>query len=156
MQLLRRLLYPLALLIPLIAFAEPSRLEGRWRLDPTRSTPLDGWTAWDLVITTDGSSVNLKYDMQLIKGFFRVAQRHMAVYPAKTAETPVRAAWLDGGRTLRVEAEMPLEISQGETSMRIYSEYRLLEGDGALLLIELHAARPRPLVYRFTKVTTEK
>jgi len=32
----------------------------------------------------------------------------------------------------------------------------LLEGDQALLLIELHAARPRPLVYRFTKVTAEE
>jgi len=40
--------------------------------------------------------------------------------------------------------------------MRLYSEYRLVEGDRELLLIELHSSRPRPLVYRFTKITAEK
>jgi hypothetical protein len=39
--------------------------------------------------------------------------------------------------------------------MRIYSEYRLLEGDQTLLLIELHSSRSRPLVYRFTRVPEE-
>jgi len=79
----------------------------------------------------------------------------MAVYaqPKKSARTV--ASWLDGGRTLRVEAQVPLEISQGETTMRLYSEYRLLEGDETLLLIELHSTRSRPLVYRFTKVPAE-
>ena len=68
----------------------------------------------------------------------------------------MRASWLDQNRTLRVEADTPIEISQGTASMRITSEYRLLEGDSALLLIELHSSRPRPLVYRFNKVTAEK
>ena len=40
--------------------------------------------------------------------------------------------------------------------MRLYSEYRLLEGDRDLVLIELHSSRPRPLVYHFTKVLPEK
>jgi hypothetical protein len=79
----------------------------------------------------------------------------MAVYaqPKKRARTT--AAWVDGGRTLRVEAQVPLEVSQGETVMRLYAEYRLLEGDQALVLIELHSSRTRPLVYRFTKVPEE-
>lgn len=154
-----------------LAQAAPADFAGRWRLDPTRSTALDGWHAWDLVITTDGSRVTLRHDMtwrttrhsaantfdtaapSAVKDFFRVEQRHMALYPAKGGTTKVRAEWIDGGRTLRTEALTPIEISQGEATMRITSEYRLVEGDAALLLIELHSSRPRPLVYRFTKVS---
>lgn len=162
----------LALALPLAAFAA-SPLEGRWRLDPKRSTALDGWNQWDLVITTDGTRVALQHDMQwrttkhsatntvdtaaptALEKFFRVEQRHMALYPEKGGVTPVRAAWLDAGRTLRVEADTPVEISQGQATMRIYSEYRVLEGEKSLVLIELHSSRPQPLVYRFNKVSPE-
>ncbi len=172
MRSLRRLLPLLAFLLPALAVtAATSPFEGRWRLDKARSTAIDGWSTWDLVISTDGPRVSLRYEMQwyatkvsatntvdtahptTIPDFFRVDQRHMAVYPIKGQGTPVRAAWIDGGRTLRVEAEPTLETSQGNAVMRIYSEYRLVEGDRELLLIELHSSRPRPLIYRFTKVT---
>jgi hypothetical protein len=151
-----------------------SPLEGRWRLDKTRSTALDGWHEWDLVIAIVDGQVSLRHDMRWgrtqfsatnvlslgqpasLPDFFRVEQRHMALYPAKGAAATVRTAWLDGERTLRVEADVPLEISQGQAVMRLYSEYRLLEGDRDLVLIELHSSRPRPLVYRFTKVSREK
>jgi len=163
----------LLLILPLSAIAA-SPFEGRWRLDRTRSTAVDGWSEWDLIISVDGSRVNLRYDMDwhttkfsavntvdtaqpvTLANFFRVEQRHMALYPAKGQPTPVRAAWLDAGRTLRVEADASIEISQGQAVMRIYSEYRLVEGDRELLLIELHSSRPRPLVYRFTKISEEK
>lgn len=168
---LPRLLLTLCFLLPLAAQADPTAFVGRWRLDPARSTALDGWHAWDLVISVDGSRVKLGYDMRwgrtqpsvanlldtahpvTLPDFFRVEQRHMALYPAKASETTVTASWLDAGRTLRTEAVTPIEISQGQATMRIYSEYRLIEGDRELLLIELHSSRPRPLVYRFTKVT---
>ena len=167
------LLIWLFLIVPLGALANPASFEGRWRLDPARSSALDGWTAWDLVISTNGSQVSLQHDMQWrstkrtetntvdtlrpvsLKNFFRVEQRHMAVYPETNSETPVTARWLDEGRTLRIEAETPLEISQGRATLRIYGEYRLLEASTALLLIELHSTRPRPLVYYFTKVIPE-
>ena len=163
----------LLLLLPLTAFAA-SPLEGRWRLDRTRSTALDGWHEWDLVISLTGTQVGLQHDMKwgqtkfsatntvdtahpvTLPAFFRVEQRHMALYPAKDGTTPVRAAWLDDGRTLRVEADTPIEISQGQAIMRIYSEYRLVEGDAALTLIELHSSRPQPLVYHFNRVKEEK
>ena len=163
----------LFLLVPIGALANSGSFEGRWRLDPARSSALDGWTAWDLVISTHDSQVSLRHDMHWrstkrsetntvdtlrpvsIKNFFRVEQRHMALYPESNAETPVTARWLDEGRTLRIEAETPLEISQGRATLRIYGEYRLLEGNAALLLIELHSSRPRPLVYYFTKVIPE-
>jgi hypothetical protein len=163
----------LLLLLPLAALAATSPLEGRWRLDRTRSTALDGWHEWDLVITVTGTQVSLQHDMKwgktdfsatntvdtahpvTLPAFFRVEQRHMALYPAKGQPTPVRAAWLDAGRTLRVEADTPIEISQGQAVMRIYSEYRLVEGDQELQLIELHSSRPRPLIYQFVKVPAE-
>ena len=166
-------LFLLLVLSPLIASAA-SPFTGTWRLDPARSTALDGWTALDLVITTDGSRVSLRHDMQLRRtrhsatntvdtaaptvapDYFRVEQRHMALYPAKGGTTAVRATWLDGGRTLRLEADTPIEISQGQATMRIYQEFRLVEGDDALVLIELHNSRPSPLVYRFNRVTETK
>jgi len=169
---LLKLLLGLALL-PLAALAADPPINGRWRMDPTRSTALDGWSTADLVITTYGTKIGFVYDMTwhatkatlsqavdtaqatAVTNFFRIDQRHMAVYARPTKAAQVTATWLDGGRTLRVEAQVPLEISQGNTTMRLYQEYRLLEGGNELVLIELHHTRSRPLVYRFTKVPAE-
>lgn len=164
----------LLLVLPLAAWAANPALAGRWRLDPKRSTALDGWTAWDLVVSLEGTSVDLRHDMQwratkltstntldtakptTVQNFFRVEQRHMALYQVRGALTPVRAEWLDGERTLRVEATPQIEGSQGTGPMRIYQELRLIDGDQELLLIELHSTRGKPFVYRFTKVIGEK
>ena len=169
---LLKLLLGLALL-PLAALAGDPAINGRWRMDTTRSTALDGWSTADVVITTDGSKVGFRYDMTWhatkvtasqavdtaqavgITNFFRIDQRHMAVYARPTEAAHVTATWIDGGRTLRIEAQVPLEISQGNTTMRLYQEYRLLEGGNDLVLIELHSTRSKPLVYRFTKVPAE-
>ena len=51
---------------------------------------------------------------------------------------------------------MLVEISQGNATMRISQELRLIEGEDELLLVELHSSRARPLVYRFTKIKEEK
>jgi len=160
--------------LPLAAWAANPALAGRWRLDTKRSSALDGWTAWDLVVALDGTRVDLRHDMQWrstkltatntadtarptnVKDFFRVEQRHMALYPVRGAETPVKAEWLDGERTLRVEAVVPVETSQATVPMRIYQELRLIEGDRELLVVELHSTRSKPLVYRFIKVIGEK
>jgi hypothetical protein len=172
MKRIRRTSWVFLLWLPLLAVAA-NPFEGRWRLDPAQSTALDGWTAMDLVVQLDGPKISLRHDMTWratkvsatnvvsttapveIANFFRIDQRHMAVYaqPKKTARAT--AEWLDAERTLRVEALVPVEISQGETTMRIYAEYRLLEGENALLLVELHSTRSRPLVYRFTKVPAD-
>ena len=157
-----------------MATAASHPFAGRWRLDSAQSSALDGWNAWDLVISVAEQRVSLQHDMQwrstrrsatnvvdtaaptVLTNYFRVEQRHMALYPEKGGTTPVTAAWIDAGRTLRVEAETPVETSQGGATMRIYSEYRLLEGDDRLLLIELHRSRPQPLVYRFNRVVEAK
>ena len=160
-------------LLPLAARSSDESLVGRWRLDTARSTALDGWSTADVVIALDGSKVTLRYDMTWhatnvtasntvdtaaaadIANFFRIDQRHMAVYARPKEAAHVQASWIDAGCTLRVEAQVPVETSQGNTTMRLYDEYRLLEGGNELLLIELHSTRDRPLVYHFTKVPAE-
>ena len=160
-------------LLPLAALAADPDCNGRWRLEVADSSALDGWTAMDLVIRTDGSKVELRYDAVWrntresatdtvdtaapveIPHYFRIDQRHMAVYARPEAPARVTAVWLDAGRTLRVEATVPLEISQGNVTMRLYDEFRFLEGGQELVLIELHSTRTRPLVYRFRRVAGE-
>lgn len=161
-----------ALVLAAMASANPA-LEGRWRLDPAVSTALDGWQKMDLAVDLDGSKVALAYTMQWrstihkavnvldtsapveLKDFFRVEQRHMAVYPAKHGVTKAAAEWIDDGRTLRTEVLTPVEVSQGDVIMRITTEYRVSELGDRLTVIELHSSRNRPLVYVFNKVTEE-
>ncbi|EDY81435.1 hypothetical protein VDG1235_1053 [Verrucomicrobiia bacterium DG1235] len=163
----------LAFLFPIAAFASNPDFSGRWRLDKERSSALDGWTAMDLVISQDGSKIEIAHDMRWrssrvlesnvfdtegpveIENYFRVDQRHMAVYAPKQSVTPVSANWIDEGSTLRVEAEVPVEVSQGTATIRIYSEYRVGEGGETLTLIELHSTRNNPLVYRFRKLASD-
>jgi hypothetical protein len=166
-----KFLFALALM-PLALAAADSPFNGRWRLDVARSTALDGWSTLDLVIEVQGPKVSLRHDLTWhatkvtatnvvdtaepadLRNFFRLDQRHMAVYARPKETAHAVATWIDDGRTLRVEARVPLETSQGNTTMRIYDEYRLLEGGNDLVLIELHNTRSRPLVYRFTRVTS--
>jgi hypothetical protein len=161
-----------ALVLTVLASANPA-LEGRWRLDPTVSTALDGWQKMDLAVDLDGSKVAIAYIMQWrstihkavnlldtsapveLKDFFRVEQRHMAVYPAKHGVTKATAGWIDDGRTLRTEVHTPVEVSQGDVIMRITTEYRVSELGDKLTVIELHSSRNRPLVYVLNRVTEE-
>lgn len=156
----------------LVYGSEPG-LAGRWRLDPARSTALDGWSTAELVVTIDGPRVQIRHDMTWrstkvnavntldtarpadLPDYFRIDQRHMAVYAPSGKTSHVTATWIDAGRTLKVEALIPVEVSQGDATLRTYSEYRLMEGGDALMLIELQNSRPRPLVYHFTRVKEE-
>lgn len=158
-------------LVPEVS-ANPA-LNGRWRFEPTLSSALDGWHKMEIVIDIQGNAVKITYDMLWIrsnvletntfdttqtlelKNFFRISQRHMAVYPAKDGITKATASWLDEGRTLRTEVFTPVEVSQGVVTMRITSEYRVSETGDMLTLIELHSSRSRPLVYVFKKVPVE-
>ena len=160
----------LSLLLPLAASAAKSDFNGRWALLPERSSALDGYTNMHLVLKVDGETVDITHDMRWrstrvvetnsvntrkvvqIPNFFRIEQRHMAVYPPKDALTPVSAEWLDEGRTLRVEAMVPVEISQGTATIRLYSEFRIGVSGDTLTLMELHSTRNNPLVYRFKKL----
>ena len=161
-----------ALGLTVMATANPA-LAGHWQLDTTQSTALDGWNKMDLTIGLDGSKVSVDYRMQwratvheatnvfdtdtpvALDEFFRVEQRHMAVYPAKHGVTKAVAKWIDGDKTLLTEALTPVEVSQGDVMMRITTEYRVSETGDRLTVIELHSSRNRPLVYVFNKVIGE-
>jgi hypothetical protein len=154
------------------AVANPD-LEGRWRLDTERSSPLSGWHAMDLVIAVDGDQIDITHHMRwrhtrvsktnavdvsapvVSDGFFRVEARHMAVYPTKGGTSETTAEWIDEDRTLRTETHTSVEVSQGDVPLRITSEYRIGEGAETLTLIELRSSRPRPLVYFLRKVNEE-
>lgn len=171
--LLLKCLMTVGLLFPIIVSASNPYFEGRWRLDTERSTALDGWTAMDLILKVDGDKVAIEHDMRWrttrvletntvntrkpvsISNFFRIEQRHMAVYPPKKSKSKVSAEWLDDNRTLRVETTIPVEVSQGDATMRLYYEYRLGVGNDTLTLIELHSTRNSPLVYRFRKLPSD-
>jgi len=162
----------IALLFSTLSFATPD-INGRWRLDIELSTALDGWHAADLVIAQTGTKISIDHHMKwrttlfdatngydtaapvVMSDFFRIEQRHMAVYPAKDSHTHATATWIDQGRTLRLEIDTTVEVSQGDVEMRIYQEYRVSELGDILTLIELHSSRNRPLVYVFKKVIEE-
>lgn len=162
----------MALLLTTITFASP-QFNGRWRLDTKLSTALDGWHTADLVIDVSGTKISIDHQMRWrttlfdatnvydtakpveMHDFFRIEQRHMAVYPAKGGHTHANAKWIDAGRTLRLDIDTTVEVSQGDVEMRIYKEYRVSEMSDTLTLIELHSSRNRPLVYVFKKVTEE-
>jgi len=166
-------LFLLGALAPAFAGEGNPAFNGRWELVPARSAALDGWNNIHLIITVDGDRVDITHDMRWrstrvvethsvvagetveVPDYFRVEQRHMAVYPERDAVSAVSAQWLDAGRTLKVIAHVPVEISQGETIMRIDSEYRLGEGGDTLTVIELHSTRNTPLVYRFRKLPAD-
>ena len=170
---MKALLFSLILLgglIPVISYAEDSEFDGRWELVPERSSSLDGWTSMNFILEVKGDQIDITYDMHWrsthvvatnsvntmktvkVPNFFRVEQRHMAVYPKKDSISPVSAEWLDNGRTIKVIAMVPVEVSQGESTIRIDSEFRLGAGDDRLTVIELHSTRNNPLVYRFKKL----
>ena len=154
------------------ASANPE-IVGDWQLDIDRSSALDGWQDMRLVISTQDTRVDIRHEMRwratryratntvdttksvASDNFFRVEQRHMAVYPTKGGVTHTTAEWIDNNRTLRTETHTPVEISQGDVIMRITSEYRIGEGGETLTVIELHSSRSRPLVYFFRKVEEE-
>jgi len=163
----------LILFLPFATAVANPDFNGRWRLLTDRSSALDGWTAMDLKFEVDGSEVAITHDMRWRstrvvetnivdtakpvrkKDFFRVEQRHMAVYPKKGATSQVSGHWLDDGQALRVEAIVPVETSQGNASIRIYSEYRMGVGGDSLTVIELRSSRNNPLVYRFKKLPAD-
>lgn len=162
-----------ALFLAALASANPN-LDGRWRLNPKYSSGLDGWSHMDMVFAQEGSQISITYDMRLrsihrsytnifdtakevaSEGFFRVEQRHMAVYGAKGGVSHSTAEWIDDDRTLRTETHTPVEISQGETNMRITCEYHIGEEGKKLTVIEIHSSRERPLIYFMYKVKEEE
>ena len=64
----------------------------------------------------------------------------------------MRAAWLDDGRTLRLDSNFVVTTQQGEKTINILSDYKVSLSGDVLTLIELRSARMQPFIYVFKRV----
>jgi len=149
--------------------AVPS-LAGKWKLDPARSSPLSYWQTIRLDFSIDGDKVRLvrtlgtgddsskeTYDLDMTKAdnvcplSWYAENRYMGVYIGGDKAMHIRPSWLDEGRTLRLDANMTVDVQQGSKTMNILSDYKLSANGAELTVIEIRGARTRPLVYVFTR-----
>lgn len=148
-----------------------SRFDGMWTLDTARSSAVDPWRALTLDLHVADDAVTIQRIWSGTRGargidsmhvttdgnvnrvpvLRWVDNRHLGVRIAPNALREVVAQWKDEGGTLGIEQWMTVITSQGETPLRIYSEYRLAPDGTTLHVMELRSTRPRPLHYVFTR-----
>ncbi|MBS0664436.1 MAG: hypothetical protein JSR48_14315 [Verrucomicrobia bacterium] len=176
---LRPTFLPLASLLILLVAASrlpaadaPSRLVGTWALDVARSTPIRPWDRLTVMIAVAGDTVTLTRhlawgadrkvdDVTTLKTDGRTITANPVAYWLDTWYTNVyiggdrkklvTGEWLDGGRVLKVEANLQLEAQQGDHPVHLYDEYRLSADGRTLRLYELRSTRDEPMVYLFTR-----
>jgi len=147
-------------------------LTGSWTIDRPNSTAIDPWRRIHLDITVAGDQVEISREVTTgrrnhtntyplvidqtvaVPIDWWTGNRHIGAYMGGDGTKKVRASWIDGGDTLRVEAHFVLETSQIETPVRTYTEYRLSEDGQRLTVLELRSSRERPIVYVFTRDDT--
>lgn len=154
-------------------YAQVGSFTGEWELEPERSSPIDPWRYLRLEIdqTSDAvtvrrawsynprrahtDSVTVPLDGKARDVWFPhyADSRHLGAYVPRDSTRSVRAWMEDEGETLIVESRQVLRVSQGESPVRIYSEYRLARDGETLHLLELRSTRPVPIHYRFHRVS---
>lgn len=159
------------LLLPLDAFAQsPTAFAGYWETDRDRSSALDPWRSIDMEISVAGDSVTIvrHYDAGRRKATETMAldtsvesqavetegwwdNRHIGAYLGNDNTQMVASEWLDDGRTLRLNVDLVLETSQGETPVRVYRELRLSDDGQRLTDLQLRSSRNLPVVRVYTK-----
>jgi hypothetical protein len=157
-----------------LSAAEPDArlLAGIWRYDTKHSTELSAWGALQLSITVDGPHVTLirkfeagrrKFDevtpldlsqtVNLVHIDWWPDNRHLGAYIGGDKTKKIHAELLDGGRMLRVNADLMLSTQQGDRAVNILSDYKVSANGAQLTLIELRSTRNEPIVYVFQRVT---
>jgi hypothetical protein len=152
--------------------ADASPFEGRWKLDPARSSSVRPWVNIALEITPKGKTVELKRTL-----FWTIAKQGTELLvvqpddhtvtdnPAKywfdsaynnayiggDHQQHIKAGWLDGGRILRLEITLSLEMQQGDYPVHIYREYRLSADHNTLKVYELRSTRDQALTFTYTR-----
>jgi len=140
---------------------------GTWTLVKSQSSAIDPWRRLRVSIDADRSDLTV---VRTWTGAYRVTSvdsvripidgarhevpipqwhdnRHIAVRPTVDSIKYVSAQWIDRGRTLAVETHMPVLTSQGETKIRMHSEYRIAPDGQRLDVLELRSSHPRPIHY---------
>jgi hypothetical protein len=156
------------------AVAAPSAgspLNGLWRLDPARSSALSFWRTFELKIATAGDQIVLTRTLasgnraheevfhldvtkpdNVVPVEWWADNRYMGLYMGGDGAKHVRAAWLDDGRTLRLDSNFVVTTQQGEKTINILSDYKVSLSGDVLTLIELRSARMQPFIYVFKRV----
>jgi hypothetical protein len=149
--------------------SEAAPHNGEWTLLTSESSAIDPWRRLRVSLDADQSTLTLMRTWTGAYGITSVDSvripidgehheisipqwpdnRHVAVRPTADSVKYVSARWLDRGRTLRTSTRIPVLTSQGETDIRIHSEYRIAPDGERLVVLELRSTRPRPIHYVF-------
>ncbi len=162
-----------ALLTVALGAAETSRLAGQWQIDLAQSTSIKPWERAELTIAVAGDAVEIVRRLQWGPDR-KVADTTRAVADGRTVtanpvehwldtwytnvyiggnkQKQVTAAWLDGGRVLKLESTLALEAQQGDYPVHVYTEYRLSPDGETLTQFELRSTRDQALVYVWRRV----
>ena len=149
------------------AAAQTAPLAGSWDIDPAAGTAIDPWSRIHLDITIDGDAITIGrtfsagrrvtsqvYPLKLgetvaVPVKWWAGNRHIGAYMGGDMTEKIRADWMDGGQTLKLESHYILSTSQGETPVRSTFEYRLSPDGRELTVIELRSSRNKPVVHVF-------
>jgi hypothetical protein len=149
--------------------SEAAPHNGEWTLLTSESSAIDPWRRLRVSLDADRSTLTLVRTWTGAYGITSVDSvripidgerheisipqwpdnRHIAVRPTADSVKYVSARWLDRGRTLQTSTRIPVLSSQGETDIRIHSEYRIAPDGERLVVLELRSTRPRPIHYVF-------
>lgn len=165
-----------ALLSLAAAAAETPRLAGHWTIDLAQSTAIKPWERAELTIAVAGNAVEIVRRLQWGPDR-KVADTTRAVADGRTVtanpvkhwldtwytnvyiggdrQKQVTAAWLDGGRVLKLESNLTLEAQQGDYPVHVYTEYRLSPDGNTLTQFELRSTRDQALVYVWRRQIAE-
>jgi hypothetical protein len=162
----------LFLLLGGLTAASASPIAGAWRINLERSTELSPWRTYELAIEVNGDDVTIKRKLawgrrvyedvtpinvatavNVVPAVFWPDNRHLGAYMGGDQNKRVSAAWLDGGRLLRLSTDLVLDTQQGSRDVNILSDYKVSTNGAQLTLTELRSTRNRPVVYIFERVT---
>ena len=171
---IKRLLVLLCWICPLgcALAAGASPFEGTWKLDPARSSSVRPWVSITLEIAAKGETLELHRALVWTPG--KLGSELLAVRPDDHTVThnPVQfwldnaygnaylggdhqihatAGWLDGGRILRLELNLTLNLQQGDYPVHVYREYRLSADHNTLKVYELRSTRDQALTFIYTR-----
>lgn len=143
---------------------------GKWQLRSDLSTAVDPWRTIRLDIDVDGSVIdiektvssgrrntteNYRLDTAVEESFVPMEvwldNRHIGAYLPHDSGKTIRADWLDGGQTLKMDSSYVLETHQGDTPVRATTEYRLSRGGHRLTMLEIRSSRNRPILHVYER-----
>lgn len=160
----------LALLMSSVSAIANTQFAGNWKLIPDISSAVDPWRTITLDIDVQGDVVSIdervdagrrhiteNYRIDTSKEVNHVpiemwtGNRHIGAFIGGDGTMAISAEWVDDGKTLKLISNYTLEVSQGDTPVRSYTEYRISREGDRLTRLELRSSRNRPIVHVFAR-----